>query len=69
MTNAEDAPPEHLFWAARIAFVLDEHDEAVALLERAFAPGSRYGLVLHRTIDFEPLHDHPGFQEPLEPDG
>lgn len=35
-------------------------------MKRAFAPGSRYWLTLHRTVDFEPLHDHPGF---LEPDG
>ena len=69
LTDAEEAPPEHFYWAARIASVLGEHDEAVALLERAFASGSRYWLALHRTIDFEPLHDHPGFQELLEPDG
>ncbi len=52
-----------------IAAVLGDRDEAVSLLQRAFAEGYRYGIAVHREIDFESLRGYPPFSELLKPKG
>ena len=69
-------------WRARIAALLGQPDEAVALLRSAFDEGlAFYGTSpflwisrtdvawLHREMDFESLRDHPEFAELLRPGG
>jgi DNA-binding SARP family transcriptional activator len=62
------------YWRARIAAQLGELDRSIALLRTALAEGWRqprnapyWGI--HMERDFEPLHDHPGFQELMRPQG
>jgi tetratricopeptide (TPR) repeat protein len=59
----------HTLWRARIAALLGEKEQAVALLKEAFSQGSYYGVSLHRDIDLEPLWDYPPFKELLRPKG
>jgi tetratricopeptide (TPR) repeat protein/TolB-like protein len=56
-------------WRARIAALLGERGEAVALLRRAFGEGLGYGIWLHRDVDLESLRDYPPFQELVRPKG
>jgi hypothetical protein len=57
------------YWQASIAAHLGEKDRAVELLAEAFSKGFPYGVALHCSMDFEPLWDHPPFQELLRPKG
>ena len=56
-------------WRARIAAVLGERDNAVALLRQAFDEGLGFGLWVHRDIDFESLRSYPPFVELTKPQG
>jgi TolB-like protein/tetratricopeptide (TPR) repeat protein len=56
-------------WRARIAALLGERDEAVALLQRAFSEGLDYGIWLHRDADLESLAGFPPFEELVRPRG
>jgi len=56
-------------WRARIAAVLGEREEAVALLRRGFAEGLRYGIWLHRDPDLEPLHGFQPYEDLVRPKG
>ncbi len=58
---------EHTYWRARIAAVLQRKDEAVTLLQQAFAEGRLFDLTLHREMDFESLRDSTPFQSLLKP--
>ena len=58
---------EHSYWRARIAAVLQRRDEAVVLLQQAFAEGRLFDLTLHREMDFESLRDSGPFQLLLKP--
>jgi tetratricopeptide (TPR) repeat protein len=60
---------EHTYWRARIAALLGERDEALALLRAAYAQGFKWWLPLHSEPDFESLRDHPAFRELLRPKG
>jgi tetratricopeptide (TPR) repeat protein len=60
---------DHTYMCARIASLLGEKDQAVALLENAFAQGLLYGAYLHHEMDFEPLRNYKPFQELLKPKG
>jgi tetratricopeptide (TPR) repeat protein len=60
---------QHTYCRARIASLLGEKDEAVALLRDAFAQGYRFSISVHRDPDFEPLRDYPPYQELLRPKG
>jgi tetratricopeptide (TPR) repeat protein len=60
---------EHLHWRARIASLLGEKEQAVALLREAFSQGLAYGVYLRQDIDLEPLWDYPPFKEILRPKG
>jgi DNA-binding SARP family transcriptional activator/TolB-like protein len=60
---------EHTYWRARIAALLGERDEALALLRAAYAQGYKWWLPLHREPDLESLRDHPAFRELLRPKG
>jgi DNA-binding SARP family transcriptional activator/tetratricopeptide (TPR) repeat protein len=54
-------------WRARIAAVLGEREEAVALLRQAFAEGRHHGTSHHTDVDLDPLRDHPAFRELMRP--
>ena len=59
----------HTYWCACIASLLGEREQAVALLQNAFAQGLDYGVYLHREMDLEPLRNYKPFQELLKPKG
>ena len=54
---------------ARLAAVLGQRDEAVALLRRAYQEGHSYGLELHRDPDLAGLRGYPPFEAFLRPRG
>jgi hypothetical protein len=59
-------------WRARIAALLGDRDEAMALLRQVMdgmTPTSDQASWLHRDIDFESLHDYPPFRELMRPKG
>jgi tetratricopeptide (TPR) repeat protein len=60
---------DHTYMRARIASLLGEREQAVALLENAFAQGLLYGAYLHHEMDLEPLRNYKPFQELLKPKG
>jgi tetratricopeptide (TPR) repeat protein len=60
---------EHTYWRARIASLLGDKEQAVALLRESFAQGRTYGVYLHRDMDLEPLRDYPPFRELIKPKG
>ncbi len=57
----------HTYSRACIASLLGEQEQAVELLQQAFAQGRPFGVYLHRDMDLEPLRDYPPFQELLWP--
>jgi tetratricopeptide (TPR) repeat protein len=57
----------HTFWRARIAALLNEPGKAVNLLNESFAQGNRFGIYIHQTIDFAPLHSYEPYMELLKP--
>ncbi len=59
----------HTYWCACIASLLGEREQAVALLQNAFAQGLGYGVYLHHEMDLEPLRNYKPFQELLKPKG
>ena len=59
----------HLIWAARIATLLNRHDDAMHHLRGAFARGAPYGIDLHTDIDLQPLANDSRFRELLRPKG
>jgi tetratricopeptide (TPR) repeat protein len=56
-------------WRARIAAVLGQKDEAVALLRRAFGEGIEHGLWLHSDMDLEALRGYEPFEQLIAPEG
>lgn len=56
-------------WRARIAAVLGERDQAVALVREAFAQGLAVDLYLHALIDFASLRGYQPFDELMRPRG
>lgn len=60
---------QNTIWRARIAALLGDRDQAVALLRDAYAEGYSWWLELHYDIDFESLRDHAAFQELIRPKG
>ncbi len=60
---------QHTLWRARIAAVLGEKDNAVALLRQAFAEGVAYGIWLHTDMDLESLRDYKPYRELVRPKG
>jgi tetratricopeptide (TPR) repeat protein len=56
-------------WAACIASVLGQREEAMELVNRAMASGSDFWWYLHADPDFEPMRDYPPFKRLLEPRG
>ena len=59
----------HLVWAARIASILADSDEAISLLRGAFARGYSYGVDLHTDMDLMLLSGHARYAELLRPKG
>jgi hypothetical protein len=57
----------HLMWAARVAAVLGEGDDALPFLRGAFARGHPYGVQLHADRDLLLLRDHEGVRDALRP--
>lgn len=57
------------YWRARIAALLGEREQAVALLRAAYAEGQKWWLPLHFEPDFESLRSYPPFQELMRPKG
>lgn len=60
---------ENTYWRARIAALLGEREQAVALLRAAFAEGKMHWLQVHYEPDLESLRDYPPFRELLRPKG
>jgi len=54
---------------AGIAAQLGDRDRAINLIQQAVSDGFRHYDWLHVNPDFEPLWDHPDFQEILKPKG
>ena len=54
---------------ARIAAALGDRQQAVALLQRAFAEGRPFDMDVHQNMDFESLRDYPPFPDLLKPKG
>ena len=54
---------------ACIAALLGNKEEAVALLQRAFAEGRACDVNVHHDMDVESLRDYPPFQELMKPKG
>jgi tetratricopeptide (TPR) repeat protein len=55
------------FWRARIAALLGQQQDAVGLLQAAFAEGRPYSIAWHTEPDFESLHSNPAFRRFLRP--
>ena len=66
-TGPRTAP--HILRRARITALLDEPDEAMRLLREWYFAGGGFGTWVHADPDFEPLWDHPDFQEFIRPKG
>ncbi|HEX6964467.1 MAG TPA: FlgO family outer membrane protein [Gemmatimonadaceae bacterium] len=60
---------EPALWRARIAAVLGNRDQAVALVREAFAQGLAVDLYLHALSDFASLRGYPPFDELMRPRG
>jgi len=58
-----------VYWQACIAAQLGERDRAMALLREAYRRGRRFGILLHRDMDLEPLRGYAPFEEFLAPAG
>jgi tetratricopeptide (TPR) repeat protein len=56
-------------WRGRIASVLGDREEAMALLLEAHAQGRYFGWAWHRDPALESLRDYPPFQEFMRPKG
>ena len=56
-------------WRSYIAANLGEPERAVRLFRQATEEGANYGIFLHNNVEFEPIRDHPAFQELLRPRG
>ena len=54
---------------ARIAAVLGDRQEAVALLRRAYREGARYGLSFLFDPEYDSLRDYEPFLEFMRPKG
>ena len=54
-------------WAARIAAVKGDRNEAVTLIHQALREGHTRLYAFHSEQDFDGLRDYPGFREILEP--
>jgi DNA-binding SARP family transcriptional activator/predicted Zn-dependent protease len=57
------------FWRARIAALLGHDQDAVRLLQAAFAEGRPYSTAWHSEPDFERLRSDPAFRRFLRPAG
>lgn len=62
----------HLYQCASIASLLGDKERAVSLLREAVAQGypfdnHGYAFRCHESIDFEPLHGYPPFEELIRP--
>jgi DNA-binding SARP family transcriptional activator/TolB-like protein len=57
----------HTLWRARIAAVLGDREQAVALLQDAFSQGQRHGTDTHTDVDLESLRDYPPYQALVRP--
>ncbi|MCB2222014.1 MAG: hypothetical protein KQI35_16630 [Bacteroidetes bacterium] len=60
----------NIFWRARIAAILGQNDQAVALLQDTFAKGFHnwyYDIPYYEIMDFENLRDYEPFRELIKP--
>jgi tetratricopeptide (TPR) repeat protein len=60
---------ERYYQMATIASVLSRHDEAMGLLQRAYAEGYSHGLELHQDMNFESIRHRDDFRALLAPKG
>ncbi|UCG88051.1 MAG: tetratricopeptide repeat protein, partial [Gemmatimonadota bacterium] len=68
-SSGNNLSKQNRWYRARIAAVLGQKEQAIALLQQdvdMVPPQDRY-LWVHRSIDFESLHDYPPFQEFMRP--
>jgi predicted Zn-dependent protease len=56
-------------WRARIAALLGDEQQAMALLTQALGEGAFQGLGMRHDMDLESLHEYPPFQELMRPKG
>lgn len=59
----------HLYWCARIAVVIGEHQRAVDLMREAYGQGWGYGMYELLEMDFESLRNYPPYIELMRPKG
>ncbi len=59
----------HLYWCARIAAVLGEHQRAVDLMREAHGQGWGYGMYELLEMDFESLRNYQPYIELMRPKG
>ncbi|MEO7713732.1 MAG: BTAD domain-containing putative transcriptional regulator [Gemmatimonadaceae bacterium] len=59
----------HLLWAARIAAVLGDANDAITHLRGAFARGLAYGVELHTDVDLAALAGDGRYEQLLRPKG
>jgi tetratricopeptide (TPR) repeat protein len=59
----------HTLWRAKIAAILGEADQALALLRHALEEGRPFGAWLHREMDFESLCESTEFKALAEVSG
>jgi tetratricopeptide (TPR) repeat protein len=67
--NQPEVQAQVTLWRARITALLGDKDGAMTLLRQAVSQGTRFGVRIHRDINFEPLWDYPPFQELVRPKG
>jgi predicted Zn-dependent protease len=60
---------EHTLWRARIAAMLGERDQAVALLREAFNQGTWYSASLHADFGLAALRGYAPYEELMRPKG
>jgi DNA-binding SARP family transcriptional activator len=60
----------HSLWRSRISAQLGDREGSLNLLRTALSQGAAFPFaLLHTGADFDPLRDHPSFQEILRPKG
>ena len=57
------------YWRARIHALLDDREQAVALLRQSFDEGQAFGIYSHQDIDLETLRGYAPFEDLMQPQG
>jgi tetratricopeptide (TPR) repeat protein len=55
------------YWRAGIHALLDENEQAVALLRQSFDEGQAFGIYSHQNVDLETLRGYAPFEDLMKP--